>query len=319
MGGTGPVPEICNGLDDDCDGASDEGGVCPTSPPIVSCGGSITAEVLSTVTVSGTGSDPDGGAVSYTWTVTSRPTGSTSMPSSPTSASTSFFLDASGRFTLQLCVTDDEGEIACCTVTIDSTPPGVLQVELAWDQAYGDVDAHLLNVTRTPPNGWWTTDDCYFANPSPDWGPGGAAANPTLDRDDLEGYGPENISIVTSPQSGTYNIGVHYYCANTPAGSGSTNATVRVYCMGALIATYTGIRLDETDDWVNVARVDWPGCTGMSVNTRTNGSSLLPSSFTSARHCEIRCSSDAGCPSGEVCRSVVGGPGGPRMACVLAP
>jgi hypothetical protein len=56
----------------------------------------------------------------------------------------------------------------------------------------------------------------------------------------------------------------------------------------------------------------------MSVNTRTNGTSLLPASFTSARHCEIRCSTNADCPAGEECRSVVGG-GGPRQACVLAP
>ncbi len=317
-GGTGPVPEECNGLDDDCDGMTDEGGICPTSPPVVTCGGSISAEVLSTVTVSGTGSDPDGGTVSYMWTVISRPTGSTSTPSSPTSASTNFFLDASGTYELELCVTDDEGETACCTVTIDSTPPGVLQVELAWDQPYGDVDVHLLNVTRTPPDGWWTADDCHYANPAPDWGPGGAAANPTLDRDDRDGYGPENISIDTSPQSGTYNIGVHYYCDNSSGGSGSTDATIRVFCMGSLIATYTGIRLDETDEWVNVARVRWPECTGMSVNTRTWGTSLLPSSATTALHCEISCTSNADCPPSHECRSVVGG-GGPRQACVYSP
>ncbi len=316
-GSTGPVPEICNGLDDNCDGAVDEGGICPTTPPVVSCGGSITAEVLSTITVSGTGSDPDGGSVTYLWTVTSRPVGSTATPATPTRASTSFFLDASGTFDLQLCVTDDEGESACCTVTIESTPPGVLQVELSWDQPYGDVDLHLLNVTRTPPDGWWTADDCHYANPTPAWGAAGADANPTLDRDDRDGYGPENISIDQAPTDGTYNIGLHYFCDNTGGTGGATNGTIRVFCMGSLIATYTNIRLDETDDWVDVARVTWPGCVGRSVNTRTNGSSLLPSGVRE-RHCEISCSSNADCPGTEECRTVVGG-GGRRQACILAP
>jgi hypothetical protein len=250
------------------------------------------------------------------WTVTSRPTGSTSTPASPTSGTTSFFLDAAGTYTVRFCVTDDEGETACCDVTVISNPPGVLHVELSWDRGWGDVDLHLLNVTRVPDDGWFTTDDCHYANTAPDWGPLGAAANPTLDRDDRDGFGPENITIDASPASGTYNIGVHYYCERSAGGSGPVSATVRVYCMGALVGTYTGVTFSETDDWVTVARVDWPSCTARSVNRSTNGSSILPSSFTQARHCEIPCTTSANCPTGERC-GVIGGMGPPRNACVL--
>jgi len=318
-GGVGPTPEVCNGADDDCDGMVDEGGICPTSPPIATCGAAVTARVLSTVTVSGTGSDPDGGAVTYRWTVLSRPTGSTSMPTAPTSATTTFYLDASGAFQLQLCVTDDEGVMACCTVNVTSTPPGAIHAELSWSTAYGDVDQHLLNVTRVADAGWFTTDDCYFANPAPDWAPAGAASNPTLDLDDTDGFGPENTTITLTPSTGTYTVGVHFYCSHsigrtiTP-GDGPTVATVRVFCDGALIATYSGINLNRTDDWVTVASVDYPSCAGRSINRRSNGTSLLPAGLA-ARHCEINCAVDGDCPTGERC-ALVGGGGPPRYSCI---
>jgi hypothetical protein len=301
-GAIDPALERCNGLDDDCDGSIDEG-VC--SIPVVTCPADVTAEVLSTISLLGGGSDPDGGAVTYRWTVRSRPLGSSSNATPPDAASTTFFLDASGAYSLELCATDDEGQRACCTVDVTSTPPGVLHVELSWDTEYGDVDLHLLNATRAPPDGWWTNDDTYYANDAPDWPPVGIDSNPTLDIDDTDGFGPENITIDRRPAAGTYNIGVHYYCEEsidgTGVGSGRTNATIRVFCGGAIIATYTGIRLDRTDDWVNVARVSYPACAGMSVSTRTEGSALLPATFTSARHCDIACTTDADCPSSEQC------------------
>ena len=320
-GATGPSPEVCNMRDDDCDGATDEMGVCPTAPPVVTCPGDVSADVLDTIALAGSGSDPDGGPVSYAWTVTSRPPGSISTPSSPSSASTNFYLDASGAYVVQLCVTDDEGERACCSVNVTSNPPGAIHVEISWSTAYGDVDAHLLNVTRSHPNGWWTADDCYFANRAPDWGPVGVDGNPTLDIDDTDGYGPENITVDRNPAPGTYTVGAHYFCDRSlgmggAPGSGATDGTVRIFCDGALVATYTGVTLGETDDWVSVAEIDYPSCAVRRRTTRTEGSQLYPASFTAARHCEISCSSDADCPAAERCARVGGG-GPPRNACIL--
>jgi hypothetical protein len=275
----------------------------------------MSANVLSTVSLAGSGSDPDGGTVTYAWSVTTRPTGSTSTPRSPASASTNFYLDASGGYVLRLCVTDDEGEMACCTTDITSVAPGDIHAELSWDTAYGDVDLHLLNRNQSDPNGWWTVDDCHWANRTPDWGPTGANGNPTLDIDDTDGYGPENATINMSPVAGTYTVGIHYYCSRSigsgaAAGDGPTTATVRVYCGGALIATYSDLDLEETDDWLTVAEVDYPSCVGRSRSRSTNGTSLLPASFTAPRHCEIPCTSSSDCPSGERCVTATGG--GPR-------
>ncbi len=321
MGATGPAPETCNRVDDDCDAAVDEAGICPTAPPVVSCPPAITANVLATVGLSGSGSDPDGGAVTFTWSIVTRPVGSTANPAAPTNPSTTFFLDAAGSFVARLCVRDDEGEMACCDVPITSRAPGALHVEVSWSTAYGDVDAHLLSTTRTPDDGWFTADDCHFANLAPDWGAAGAVANPTLDRDDTNGFGPENITIASMPLSGRYHVGAHYFCshsigAGAAPGDGPTVATLRVYCDGALIATYPDLRLDRTDDWLTVARVDYPSCVGMSVSRRTTGSSILPAAFTAPRHCEVPCARDSDCGAGERCVRAMGG-GAPRMICWL--
>jgi hypothetical protein len=320
-GGTGPSAEVCDGRDNDCDGTSDEGGICPTSPPTAMCPGAITAAVLTTITLSGGGADPDGGAVTYRWTVRARPTGSTANPATPTAATTTFFLDAAGTYDVELCVTDDEMETTCCTVRITSTAPGDLHVELSWSTAHGDADLHLLNVGRSTATDWWSTNDCHWRNPTPDWGPAGANANPTLDRDDTDGYGPENITISMNPAAGTYTIGAHYYCQRSVGtggiapGDGPTVGTVRVYCGGALVATYSDIRLDRTDDWVDVATVDWPSCAGRSVGRRTTGLATSATAGLAAPHCEIACMADRDCPSGERCQAVVG-PGGRRNICV---
>ena len=203
---------------------------------------------------------------------------------------------------------------------ITSRAPGDLHVEVSWSTAYGDADVHLLSTTRVPDAGWFTVDDCYWANIGPDWGAAGAIANPTLDRDDTDGYGPENITIATSPLSGRYTVGVHYYCQHSigmgavAPGDGPTTATARVYCMGALIATYSGISLSRTDDFRVVASVDYPSCVGRSIDRLTNGSTVLPAG-TRERHCEVPCAMTADCPRSDMC-VLVGGGGPPRHACV---
>jgi hypothetical protein len=139
MGGVGPSMELCNGLDDDCDGPADEGGVCV--PPTVSCPADESTTVGTAVMLSGSGMDPDGGSVTYAWTVVSAPVGSSASPSPPDAVSTSFTPDTAGSYTLRLCVTDDEGDEACCTVTVTATSacspptaPTLTTCPTSWDR-----------------------------------------------------------------------------------------------------------------------------------------------------------------------------------------
>jgi len=171
-----------------------------------------------------------------------------------------------------------------------ATPSGGIQVELTWADDFGDVDVHLRNVTRTALDGWWTTDDCHWRNQTPDWGPAGAAADPSLDLDDRDGLGPENITIDTDPASGTHTVGVHYFCSEE---MGPTDATIRIFCDGSLLATYDELMLDGTDSWLSVAEIEYPACRGRSLNVDTVGAATLPATPTTAPHCAIPCSSDA--------------------------
>lgn len=73
------------------------------------------------VTLDGTASsDPDGDALTYTWTLSSRPSGSTAAITSANQATASFVPDRTGSYTVQLTVSDgDENASATHTMTID--------------------------------------------------------------------------------------------------------------------------------------------------------------------------------------------------------
>lgn len=75
------------------------------------------------VTLTGSGSDPDGDLISaYSWTLTARPAGSSATLTTPTSASTSFTIDVSGTYQATLVVTDEFGlDSAASTASISTS------------------------------------------------------------------------------------------------------------------------------------------------------------------------------------------------------
>jgi chitinase len=76
------------------------------TPPIASAGNDALVGLGDTATLTGAGSDADGDVMTLAWSVTSRPAGSTAVPSSPTTASTTFTPDLSGTYVLAFSVTD---------------------------------------------------------------------------------------------------------------------------------------------------------------------------------------------------------------------
>ncbi len=151
-------------------------------------------------------------------------------------------VDVAGTFTVGLIVTDDLGaESTQCTVALNAVPRSGLHVQLTWDASVNDIDLHLA---RNGTN-WCSNDDCYYGGRTRNWG--GGNANPSLDIDDLSGFGPENITI-ESPQDGNYTVGVDFYSGGTP-----TTVTIKIFIGGQL--EYEGFKFISNGQWLP-ARVD---------------------------------------------------------------
>jgi hypothetical protein len=201
-----------------------------------------------TIYLDGSGSsDPDGQGLSYSWTVSSRPDGSTSQLSNPATMSPTLLADLAGDFTLCLTVTDADSCISepdCMTITV--APQVSLHIELTWDTTDSDVDLHYRAAGGTFFDGYsslfgcsWDSSDVYWCSTWPDWGSGGQGLpdgdysnDPSLDVDNITGYGPENINQDNLFDTASYTtVGVHYYWDK---GGGPTNARIRIYVDGLL-------------------------------------------------------------------------------------
>jgi len=79
-------------------------------PPTADAGLDQIVNVGDVVQLDGSGSsDPDGDPLSYSWSFTSRPSGSTATLSDPNVASPTFIADVAGDYTLELTVDDGHG------------------------------------------------------------------------------------------------------------------------------------------------------------------------------------------------------------------
>ena len=265
---------------------------------------------LDVVTLDGSAStDPDGPngrPVEYTWTVVARPAGSTSQPverlhddftpaeggpaDRPSTPRAKFFVDLAGEYVLQLHVADHYGAEAPSTlcpaapalIHIKAVPEEKLHIQLTWDTPEDadqtddlgtDVDLHLRHPSSSS---WFAQDgtDCYYSNPTPDWGrPGDTNDDPSLDIDDVNGAGPENINIARPESSQSadrgYRVGVHYFAAEGPTVGDDyrplkSTATVRIFVDGQM--AYEGSKLlRDTNDFWTVADVKFTGNGGRVV------------------------------------------------------
>lgn len=241
----------------------------------------------------------DNRPVDYEWVITSRPDGSVSQPhesfydpaqpanggveddtSTPTAV---FFVDLAGTYTAELRVRDNLGldSIACenpAVVTIVAKPEEAIHVQLVWrtpgddDETEGggtDLDLHLLHPNAL---NWFSRPyDCHYAEPVPDWGQvENSADDPSLDIDDINGAGPENINLDnpenTDVLGAPYVVGVHYYNSRdrvTGEDYGPSWATVRIFIEGELAWDFTGdgepgeMEMQAEDHFWDVAQISW--------------------------------------------------------------
>ena len=89
------------------------------TPPVANAGPDQTVFVGNTVTLNGSGStDVDGDALTYSWSITSKPAASTAVLNNPTSVMPTFVADRPGVYVVQLVVNDGSAASAADTVAI---------------------------------------------------------------------------------------------------------------------------------------------------------------------------------------------------------
>lgn len=221
----------------------------------------------------------------WEWTLITKPADSAAVLSKPAGAmEQELFLDLSGTYVVEMHVWDNE-EVQNCAparVTLHAVADEDIHIQLVWDtpndpnqndSSGSDVDLHLLHPNA---GGVWNHKpyDCFWQNLMPDWGsprpPGvdsfdcqqdpdrlGCHDDPSLDIDDVDGWGPENINLNNPEPNTSYQVGVHYFSDH---GYGVSYATVRIFVGGVMRAEYRRQRMVDQEFW-HVADIAWPSGT----------------------------------------------------------
>ncbi len=218
------------------------------APVAIAKASALSAPVGATVQLDGSAStDADGDyPLSFSWSLDARPVGSSAAIASPAAAQMSLQLDQPGVYSVLLTAFDSTGlpSLAPARLDIRAAPAEQLLVQLIWDQIPPDLDLHFLQQGAALDS----AGDCYWANPSPAWGP-------QHQGDRLTGYGPETVKWAV-PAAGTYSI-VGVYAADHGAANPATNAQVRIYVQGVLAADLSHAFKSAGEVW-NAATVTWP-------------------------------------------------------------
>ncbi|MBM4342084.1 MAG: hypothetical protein FJ100_01710 [Deltaproteobacteria bacterium] len=262
---------------------------CPIAKVIVVEGEQVVPQT--TIHLKGDKSQaPGGGTIKkYKWTV-KQPAGS-NQPLLPNAsfANPSILANASGEYEFCLEVWDANDSKSCVPACqkVLVIPNNALHIELLWDTpsdpdqtdsgpaAGADLDLHFAHPLASTldldcdgqADPWFSNPwDTFWFNAAPEWGgAGNTKDNPTLDLDDTDGAGPENLNLVdpegTVDDPVAYHVGVHYW---NDHGYGTSYATVSIYIQGGLALQFTKVKMDPLDMWF-VGRVNWP-------NTASGGS-----------------------------------------------
>ena len=229
----------------------------------------LNSEPLAMVTFDGTGSHSELPVEEYVWDLREQPAGSTSTFVSDESGETGqLFLDLVGSYVLCLTIIDanDTMSAPTCT-TIFAIPSQLIHIQLVWDTDTSDMDLHLLHQNAQGQWGMGSQNqpwDCYFANKTPSWGVG-VESTPSLDIDDINGYGPENINLDNPEDDHVYSVGVQYY---DPHEAGESIATVRIYIHSSLESEQSralNSQMFGTKDFWYASDIDWGSADDFSI------------------------------------------------------
>ena len=279
------LPEICDGLDNDCDGMVDEGlgcaggcvddsacddgslctvdlcdavtGVCLHQPLICDDGDPCTADLCDPTIGCAYQLDPACGG---------DDTDGDGWADDEDCAPYDPMIHAAAPEVCDGLDNDCDGmidEAGCDGLVIELTwnTPGDPNEEDTGEGAGADLDLHfahpLAASTDYDQDGilepWFDTPfDVYWFNPSPSWGSIDPAVDddPILTIDDNDGAGPEELVFPQPEADTTYRVAVHAWNDN---GYGASTPLLRLYIGGLLVVEMEGPALDQGDMWEALA------------------------------------------------------------------
>lgn len=219
-----------------------------------------------------------GDVVKYRWSVEQPALSASKFVPSDSYPSPMFEANVMGTYVFRLEVWDELGRRSCfaAQAQVVVTTGCALHVELLWTSpgdpdpndegpsAGTDLDLHLAHSNASQPDldgdgqkdPWFDPIwDVFWFYPLQNWGSMSSNDdNPSLDLDDVDGFGPENVNLCLPEDGKTYAVGVNYWDDH---GYGASFATVRVYVFGMLVFEVNDLVLVDHDlCWI--ATVEWP-------------------------------------------------------------
>ncbi len=220
---------------------------------------------------------PAGAAITaYQWSVEQPPGSKSLFQPSFDVGEPKLEANVAGLYAFHLHVFPEEGPKQYAGfLMVQVEPEAAIHIELLWHtpndpdetdegpQAGADLDLHFMHPYATGydvdgdgvKDGWFDNPfDVFWFNPNPEWGAFGETDdNPSLDRDDTDGAGPENINLATPEDGMGYRVGVHYW---NDHGFGDSLATVRVFVKGALV--FEASRWMSREELCEFGTLSWP-------------------------------------------------------------
>lgn len=200
--------------------------------------------------------DPDAlhANLSYAWSVEGADSKKYQFEGADTEAPL-FSSSELGVYSFSLTVTDPDGNVSenIAMTTVEVVPWEDLVVEVSWPKNV-DLDLHVIRDG----NDYYSTGDCYYGNPEPDWGVAGDLTDNPVLSDDGEGSKSIERIELSHPEEAIYTVMVHYFNDYNVAASPSTIFDIAIYAEGNLIQEFKGQMLYEEGHVMNVGTINWP-------------------------------------------------------------